>query len=108
MNYFTLKLALLIILLSNIECFANTTTYIAEISKPYTSHIIIKTPNVLIHEHITNDLLPIKNSNLLTMSILEFIKEHTDPYKRKNEAQGSWIKSTKWIKDPSWIKKELV
>ena len=106
MNYFTLKLTLIILLLSNIKCFASTTIYIAETSKPYTTYSIIKIPN-LIHKNATNNVLPMKKQEFLAMSILEFIKEHTDPYKRKNEAQGSWIKSTKWIKDPSWIKREL-
>lgn len=48
-----------------------------------------------------------KETIQITQSILEFIKEKTDPYKKKYEATGSWMKSTLWIKDPYWIKKEV-
>ncbi|EZH71738.1 hypothetical protein ATO12_06110 [Aquimarina atlantica] len=68
----------------------------------------MKIPNTSINQKISSNTSISKKNRALTMSILEFIKEHTDPYKKKNEAQGSWIKSTKWIKDPNWIKKELV
>ncbi len=108
MNNFTLKLALIIILFSNIGCFASDTKHSLKISDQYISIMITKIPDTLIDQNTLHNTSLTNKDEILTMSILEFIKEHTDPYKKKNEAQGSWIKSTKWIKDPNWIKKELV
>lgn len=108
MNNFTLKLAIIIILFSNSRCFASDTEHIIKISDQHISSIIIKAPDTMIDQNILYNTSLSKKNEVLTMSILDFIKEHTDPYKKKNEAQGSWIKSTKWIKDPNWIKKELV
>ncbi|PKV52270.1 hypothetical protein ATE84_4380 [Aquimarina sp. MAR_2010_214] len=108
MNNFTLKLAIIIILFSNTKCFASDTEQSIKISKQHISSIILKAPDTMIGQNILYNTSLNKRDEVLTMSILEFIKEHTDPYKKKNEAQGSWIKSTTWIKDPYWIKKELV
>lgn len=107
MNNFTLKLAIIIILFSNTGCFANDTEYSIKTSDQQISSLIMKIPNITIDQNTLSNTSLSKKNRTLTMSILEFIKEHTDPYKKKNEAQGSWIKSTKWIKDPNWIKKEL-
>ncbi|WP_109096946.1 hypothetical protein [Aquimarina sp. AU58] len=108
MNNFTLKLAIIIILFSNTRCFASDTEHSIKISDQQISNLMIKVPDTTIDQNIIFNISLNKENEVLTMSILEFIKEHTDPYKKKNEAQGSWIKSTKWIKDPNWIKKELV
>ncbi|WP_152538592.1 hypothetical protein [Aquimarina macrocephali] len=70
--------------------------------------MITKIPDTMMDQNTFYSTSLEKKNEVLTMSILDFIKEHTDPYKKKNEAQGSWIKSTKWIKDPNWIKRELV
>ncbi|KAA1247893.1 hypothetical protein [Aquimarina sp. RZ0] len=58
---------------------------------------------------ISSDYIFLSESESIqvTQSILDFIKENTDPYKKKHEATGSWMKSTLWIKDPYWIKKEV-
>ncbi|MBG6132385.1 hypothetical protein IWQ47_003643 [Aquimarina sp. EL_43] len=108
MNNFTLKLAIIIILFSNTRCFANDTEHSIKISDLQISSLMMKIPNTMIDQNIVSRTSLSKKNEVLTTSILEFIKEHTDPYRKKNEAQGSWIKSTKWIKDPNWIKKELV
>ncbi|WP_034246822.1 hypothetical protein [Aquimarina atlantica] len=108
MNNFTLKLVIIIILFSNTRCFASDTEHSIRISDQQISNLMMKIPNTSINQKISSNTSISKKNRALTMSILEFIKEHTDPYKKKNEAQGSWIKSTKWIKDPNWIKKELV
>ncbi|WP_103070727.1 hypothetical protein [Aquimarina sediminis] len=108
MNFFTFKLFIILILLSNPKCFANNTEYSTKISNPSFPSITTKTAdNPIFKSKTPNSKFPKKNE-ALTISILEFIRKHTDPYRKKNEAQGSWIKSTKWIKNPNWIKKELV
>ncbi|WP_438424668.1 hypothetical protein [Aquimarina macrocephali] len=108
MNNFTLKLAIIIILFSNTRCFANDTEYSIKIFDQHISSMITKIPDTMMDQNTFYSTALEKKNEVLTMSILDFIKEHTDPYKKKNEAQGSWIKSTKWIKDPNWIKRELV
>ncbi|MEW7280839.1 hypothetical protein ABW636_19790 [Aquimarina sp. 2201CG1-2-11] len=102
-----LKTVLVIALISNIQCFASNTEYKIQ---PVRIHLTDTTQKKPLHIFLqdSTDTSLIKKEEGLTISIIDFIKNHTDPYKRKYEAKGSWIKSTKWIKDPNWIKKELV
>ena len=107
MTNLTLKLAILTVLFSNITCFANNTEHILKISDQHIPSLTVHITDAIKDQNLLHDTLLNEKSEAVTMSILEFIKEHADPYKKKNEAQGSWIKSTKWIKDPNWIKREL-
>lgn len=100
MKNITLNLIFIFFFFSNIVCFAKNTPYQQKASnKNFVS--IFKTKQIQVKKSQNN-------KTHISMSILDLIKENTDPYKKKNEATGSWVKSTIWIKNPNWIKKELV
>ncbi|GGX09195.1 hypothetical protein [Aquimarina muelleri] len=92
------NLVFIFLFFSSIACFSKNTPYQKKI--PNTNTIV----NTLAQQLIN----PPNNVIFISMSILDLIRENTDPYKKKNEATGSWVKSTIWIKNPNWIKKELV
>lgn len=101
MKNITLNLIFIFFFFSSIVCFAKNTPYKQKASNNNTFVSVFKTQQIQVKNSQNN-------KTHISMSILDLIKENTDPYKKKNEATGSWVKSTIWIKNPNWIKKELV
>lgn len=101
MKNLTRSLIFIFLFFSNVACFAKNTPYQKAFSNKGTFVNVFKAQQTQAKDHLNNKIQ-------ISMSILDLIKENTDPYKKKNEATGSWVKSTIWIKKPNWIKKELV
>ena len=101
-----LKMTFAMTLIFSTQCFASITKNNINAIKITKDTLTTNKP----HHHFQKDAIHSvsrRKQEQLTISILEFIKKHTDPYKKKNEAQDSWIKSTISIKAPSWTKKEI-